>query len=320
MIPDLKQPTGVAATLTVFNQVEGACKCVEALLAQTTPLANICILFNGTAKSGAIADQFAERFQQHPSVQILRSPENIGNAGGVKLAMRAALNHGADWIWIVEDDALPHRDALERLLNAGAKSDCVYGSLIVDPKWNDLAFSCAAIEKDGSQRIVSTKTDLPESNSFQVRGIWLGALVPRQIIDAVGEVNADLFIRGEDEEYPARIRQAGFRFYCVKDSIIEHPGMRHKHLAVGGVNFFYETGVAPWKAYFLIRNHVYVRRKYTSAGKLTGLVRAVGTIVLAIMSALLYDNHKLRRMLLYSRAGWHGLLGRLDFRPQGTPA
>ena len=133
-------------------------------------------------------------------------------------------------------------------------------------------------------------------------------------------MNADLFIRGEDEEYPARIRQAGFRFYCVKDSIIEHPGMRHKHLAVGGVNFFYETGVAPWKAYFLIRNHVYVRRKYTAAGKLTGLVRAAGTIVLAIMSALLYDNHKLRRVLLYSRAGWHGLLGRLDFRPQGTPA
>jgi GT2 family glycosyltransferase len=320
MIPDLKQPTRVAAALTVFNQVEGACKCVEALLAQTTPLVNICILFNGTAKSGALADQFAERFQQHASVQILRSPENIGNAGGVRIAMGAALNHGADWIWIVEDDALPHRDALERLLNAGAKTDRVYGSLIIDPKWNEMAFSCAAIEKDGSQRIVSAKADLPELNSFQVRGIWLGALVPRHIIDAVGEVNADLFIRGEDEEYPARIRQAGFRFYCVKDSIIEHPGMRHKHLAIGGANFFYETGVAPWKAYFLIRNHVYVRRKYTNAGKIAGWMRAIGTIVLSIVSALLFDDHKLKRSLLYLRAGWHGLHGRLDSRPPGTPA
>jgi GT2 family glycosyltransferase len=320
MIPDLKRPARAAATLTVFNQVEGACKCVEALLAQTTPLANICILFNGTAKSGALADQFATRFQQHASVQILRSPENIGNAGGVRIAMRAALNHGADWIWIVEDDALPQRDALERLLSAGAKTDCVYGSLIIDPKRNELAFSCATIEKDGSQRIVSTKADLPESNSFQVRGIWLGALVPRQIIDAVGEVNADLFIRGEDEEYPARIRQAGFRFYCVKDSIIEHPGMLHKHLAIGGVNFFYETGVAPWKAYFLIRNHVYVRRKYTNAGKISGWMRAIGTIVLSIVSALLFDDHKLKRSLLYLRAGWHGLLGRLDSRPPETPA
>jgi GT2 family glycosyltransferase len=306
--------------LTVFNQTEGARKCVDSLLAQTTPLAHICILFNGTAKSGALADQFAERFQQHASVQILRSPENIGNAGGVRLAMCAALNHGADWIWIVEDDALPHHDALERLLNAGGKTDCVYGSLIIDPKWNELAFSCVAIEKDGSQRIVSTKADLPALNSFQVRGIWLGALVPRQVIDTVGEVNADLFIRGEDEEYPARIRQAGFRFYCVKDSIIEHPGMRHKHLAIGGVNFFYETGVAPWKAYFLIRNHVYVRRKYTNAGKIAGWMRAIATIVLAIISALIYDNHKLKRALLYSRAGWHGLLGRLDFRPTETPA
>jgi GT2 family glycosyltransferase len=315
-----KQATQIAAVTTVFNQIEGARKCVESLLAQTTPLAHLCVLFNGTAKNGAIADAFAETFRQEPKVHVLRSPENIGNAGGVKLAMRAGLDLGAEWIWIVEDDALPHRDALERLLAAGMNTDCVYGSLIVDSKWNDLAFSCGAIAEDGSQRIISTNAQLPDSNSFQVRGAWLGALIPRQIIDAVGEVNADLFIRGEDEEYPARIRQAGFRFFCVKDSIIEHPGMRHKHLAIGGVNFFYETGVAPWKAYFLIRNHVYVRRKYTSAGKVAGLIRAIGTIVLAIISALIYDNHKLKRALLYSRAGWHGLLGRLDFRPTETPA
>ncbi|HWY52681.1 MAG TPA: glycosyltransferase [Chthoniobacterales bacterium] len=310
----------IAAVMTVFNQVEGARRCVQSLLAQTASLARICVLFNGTAKNGALADAFAAEFHERPNVHVLRSPENIGNAGGVKLAMRAAMDLGADWIWIVEDDALPHHNALERLLVAGMKTDCVYGSLIIDPKWNDLAFSAAAIEQDGSQRIVSKREELPPANSFQVRGIWLGALVPRQIIDVVGEVNADLFIRGEDEEYPARIRQAGFRFFCVKDSVIEHPGMRNVHLAIAGVNFFYETGVAPWKAYFLIRNHVYVRRKYTSAGRVAGSVRAIGTIVLSILCALRFDDHKLKRSLLYLRAGWHGLLGRLDVRPAGTPA
>src|SRR5438270_1113988 len=190
----------IAAVMTVFNQVEGARRCLESLLGQTRPLAQICVLFNGTAKSGSLADDFAKAFADKPNVRVLRSRENIGNAGGVKLAMRAALDLGADWIWIVEDDALPHHDALERLLDAGMKTDCVYGSLIIDLKWNDLAFSAAAIEQDGSQRIVSKREELPRANSFQVRGIWLGALIPRQIVDVVGEVNADLFIRGEDEE------------------------------------------------------------------------------------------------------------------------
>ena len=314
-----ENPTRVAAVLTVFNQIDGAGRCVESLLSQTTPLAQICVLFNGTAKNEALADAFSENFRNQPKVHVLRSPENIGNGAGLKLAMRAALEAGADWIWLVEDDALPHQDALERLLAAGMKPDCVYGSNVIDPSTNDLSFPCAVIESDRSQRIVSTKTDLPEASLFEVRGIWLGALIPRQIIDAVGEVSADLFIRGEDEEYPARIRQAGYRFLCIKDSIIEHPGMRQVHLAIAGVNFFYEPGVAPWKAYFLIRNHVYVRRKYSSAGKLAGLVRAVGTIVLSILCALRFDDHKLRRSLLYLRAGWHGLLGRLDHRPSGTP-
>jgi rhamnopyranosyl-N-acetylglucosaminyl-diphospho-decaprenol beta-1,3/1,4-galactofuranosyltransferase len=309
----------IAAVLTVFNQIEGARRCVESLLAQTVPLTHICVLFNGTAKNAALADDFANAFAYKPNVGVLRSRENVGNAGGIRLAMRAAMEQRADWIWIVEDDALPHQDALERLLAAGMKTDCVYGSTIVDPSRNDLSFSSAVIEADGSQRSVLTKAGLPDAASFQVRGIWLGALIPRQIIDVVGEVNADLFIRGEDEEYPARIRQAGYHFFCVKDSIIEHPGMRQVHVSVGGVNFFYETGVAPWKAYFLVRNHVYVRRKYSPAGNLVGLIRAIGTIVLSILCALRFDDHKLRRSLLYLLAGWHGLLGRLDHRPSGTP-
>ena len=316
----MQDEINVAAVLTVFNQIEGARKCVDSLLSQTAPLAHICVLFNGTAKNGALADSFAKEFQGQPTVQVLRSQENVGNAGGVKLAMRAALDRGADWIWIVEDDALPHRDALERLLFAGMKTNSVYGSLIVDPKWNDMAFSYAAIEPNGSQRIIATKADLPDSNVFQVRGIWLGALIPRQIVEAVGEVNADLFIRGEDEDYPARIRQAGYKIFCVKDSIIEHPGMRHAHFSFAGLNFFYESGVAPWKAYFLIRNHVYVRRKYTATGKISGFMRAIGTIVLSILSAWRFDDQKLTRSLLYLRAGWHGLTGQLKFRPPGTPA
>lgn len=310
----LEARSSISAVLTVFNQIEGARRCVESLLAQTTPVSTICVLFNGVARTPALADSFAEKFRQQPQVQVLRSPDNIGNAGGVKLAMRAALDLGADWIWIVEDDALPHKDALERLIAAGIKTDCAYGSLIVDPKINDLAFSYAAIEPDGSQRIVSTWKELPAATSFPVRGIWLGALIPRQIIDAVGEVNADLFIRGEDEEYPARIRHAGFRFFCVKDSIIEHPGMRHVHFRIAGRNFFYESGVAPWKAYFLIRNHVYVRRKYG------GILRALATIPLSIFCALRFDDQKLTRAFLYLRAGWSGLTGQLRSRPKGTPA
>src|SRR4051812_37543303 len=122
----------IAAILTVFNQVEGARRCVEALLAQTVPPTRIWVLFNGTAKNSAVADGFAEKFRQQRRVEVLRSPENVGNAGGIKLATRAALDSGADWIWIVEDDALPHRDSLAKLLSAGMKPDRVYGSTIID--------------------------------------------------------------------------------------------------------------------------------------------------------------------------------------------
>ena len=43
--------------------------------------------------------------------------ENTGGAGGFYTGMKWAYEHGADAIWIMDDDTIPQADALQKLLD-----------------------------------------------------------------------------------------------------------------------------------------------------------------------------------------------------------
>ena len=315
----MEQNTKVGAVFATYNRKECALQCLDDLLGQRRALDRIVVTINGSSDGtgAAIIERSANNSDR---VTVIELPKNVGNPQGTWLAIERALSAGCEWIWLIDDDARVAPDALEKLLSVeDLNPNNVYGSLAVDPTTGEMSWPLGVIEHDHSMRIASRQSELPITPSFQVRGIWLGALIPRKIFEEVGPLETRMFIRGEDEEYSARIREKKHRFYCIKESVIQHAAQRTIRIPVFGKNYFYQPALPPWKAYFLIRNHVYVRRKYTSAGKVAGLIRAFGTIVLSIACAWLFDDHKLKRSLLYLRAGWHGLTGRLEFRPYGTP-
>ena len=44
---------------------------------------------------------------RHANVDYVRSEANLGGAGGFSLAILKAVASGADWIWMMDDDAEP---------------------------------------------------------------------------------------------------------------------------------------------------------------------------------------------------------------------
>lgn len=293
--------------LATFDRREAVGRCVAALLGQSAPPWRVYVADNASTDGTAAA--LRDAFGGRDNFCLLRLASNLGNPAAVARAMAAALADGADRVWVLDDDALPQGDALERLLAADPPADAVYASLIVEPATGEMAFPVAVLDP-GGQRIAAALAELPVAARFRVRGAWLGALIPRAIIERVGPVEGALFLRGEDEDYPARIREAGFAFWCVPASRVEHPGQRLARWSVGGMNFFYEPGLALWKAFYLVRNHAYVRRRYAGSA-VAGWAKGLATVVLAMVGALLLDDRKLRRCAVYCRAGWHGLTGRL---------
>ena len=150
--------------------------------------------------------------------------------------------------------------------------------------------------------------DLPEGAAIRSRAAWTGALISKEIHERVGPVNGELFIRGEDEEYPWRIEQAGFSFEAVRAAVMDHPGPENcLHWSFAGKNMFFERGLADWKLYYKVRNMVWLKRRQAGGFAALKMAGAYGVAVSMVDSP--------RRLALVGRAardGWRGKLGKMD--------
>lgn len=307
-----KEPPKIAAVFATFGRRSLAIEALKSLKRQTRPLDFIVVADN------ASIDGTADALQQEGGLEIVRLKENVGNPEGVRIAVERALELGANWVWILDDDAFPRPDALEKLLGVGLSASCVLGSLVLGAD-GKLSWPYSVV-RSGRKVIAETPEQLPTDDCFEARGIWLAALISRELLLQTGPINGDLFIRGEDEEYTARIREIGGRFLCVKSSVVEHPVATGLiRVSLFGKNFFYEPGLPFWKAYYKVRNTVYVRRKHTRPA-LLGWVEGVISAGLFLLLAITADDQRLRRLLVYIRAGWDGLIGRLGKNDLANPA
>ena len=54
---------------------------------------------------------------EFPDVLVNTMPKNVGSSGGYRAGIEWAMQHDFDWIWTLDDDSIPHRDALANLFN-----------------------------------------------------------------------------------------------------------------------------------------------------------------------------------------------------------
>src|SRR5882762_969236 len=106
---------GVAVLIVNYNSGKFLARALEALARQTLRGFRIVVVDN------ASSDGSAEGIEgRYANVALLRAGSNLGFAAGNNLALTRAA--GAEWIALLNPDAFPEPDWLERLLQAAAAS------------------------------------------------------------------------------------------------------------------------------------------------------------------------------------------------------
>ena len=294
----------ISAVFATMNRAATAVACIRALAAQTRPPDLVVVADNVSSDDTAAA---LEGFSGLPFPLVVhRMRENRGNAGGVEEAMDLAFAKGAGAVWILDDDSWPRPDALESLLEKELDPDVVRHSMQIDPRTHRFTWPLQVSDGKGGWRLVDSMEEMPPGNFVKTRIIWTGALLPRQVWESVGPVNGDLFIRGEDEEYPWRFEQAGFTQEAAVLSILDHPGPDNLvHLTVLGKSLFFERCLADWKLYYNVRNMVWLKRR--QSGSLKALAMAVSY---ALATARIDGGQRLPLVWEAVRDGWCGRLGK----------
>jgi GT2 family glycosyltransferase len=301
----MSDPLEIAAVFATMNRAETAKACVMALARQTRPPDLVMVADNCSTDDTVSA---LESLANLPfRLVVHQMPENLGNAGGVEAVMELAFSRGADAVWILDDDSWPREPALEALLEGPWAPSVVRHALQIDPESGKFTWPLQIDDGQGGWKLAWGQEDLPDTPRVRSRIIWTGALVPREVRDAVGPVNGDLFIRGEDEDYPWRFEQAGFSQEAIRGAVLDHPGPRDVvHWRCLGKSFFFERGLADWKLHYKVRNMVWLKRKQA------GRFRAFSMAVAYAVAAIFLDGPQ-RASLLFRAIhdGWTGRLGKL---------
>lgn len=271
----------IAAVVVTYNRKEILLRNLESLLNQTKPLTTI-LLIDNKSTDGTEDVLKAKGYLDHDRILYIQLPENIGGAGGFYEGIKLAVGLGYDWIWGMDDDAIPRLDALEQLLRYVPA--------------NPAACYCSNADND---------TEGYTENIKEIDHLmFVGFFLPRHIVERVGLPRKDFFIYQDDFEYGKRIHRRGFPIYKVKTSIVDHADYAHSQMRTGrlfGKEYSFPV-MSSWKIYYLTRNRL-LAFSFSEIGKYRayiGIWRKVGIPLLATNP---------EQFPMFLKGYFHGILG-----------
>ena len=244
----------VAVAAVTFDRPRELAVLLDAINNQTAAVQSICLVDSGTAPAKEVAEK-------HANVDYVRSEANLGGAGGFSLAILKAVASGADWIWMMDDDAEPgDPECLATLLReAEARGMDAVVPLVAAPGHPDrLSFFFRLDGKVTHSRAEVEKLGfLPDDGHF-----FNGALIRSDVFFKVGLPDMRLFIRGDEVDFTIRLRKAGIRFGTVTTTAITHPHAFAETKHVFGARWHVIVPETAFKRYYYYRNRGYLIRRH----------------------------------------------------------
>ena len=243
----------IIAVIVTYNRKVLLEECLIAISGQSLVLDTILIIDNAST-DGTIETLQQNGWLERPKIQLIALKENTGGAGGFSVGMQYAFEHGADYVWMMDDDAIPHPTALEELIRY-ATPEHIYGSLAVNGE--DTAWATTLL---ANNKTVHLKNHVPEFAEVQTLP-FLGFLTSKEIYQNIGLPDASYFIAADDVEYCIRAQHAGHKIFICGKSQIEHPKSDRYEANILEKKITY-LNLVPWKRYYDTRNRLLIAKKY----------------------------------------------------------
>jgi rhamnopyranosyl-N-acetylglucosaminyl-diphospho-decaprenol beta-1,3/1,4-galactofuranosyltransferase len=303
----------VLAHIHTLNEADVIEQAVAALERQTRPPDAIIIVDNGST-DGTLDRTFPER------VTIIRNPTNVGVSGSVRNGIAHALEHGFDWIWILDADSVPETDALEKLLD-------LYASWPQERQDDTVFLACLHYNSDDgvprhggvfTRHRFRPVTPLPNERYYSCHAtIWSGSLYRVDVIRQIGMPRADYFTDWDDIEYGYRAMRAGYKGFVDRQAIIRHnvQGRSQTRIvaSIGPLSMtLYEFPAT--RCYYTCRNMLYFTL-YDCAETRIRLLIAVGVhLSLMMLNFLVRPLSHRAQVAACFRGLWHGVIGNIAAR------
>ncbi len=207
-----------------WNGWQDTSECIESCLKLAYPRYRILVVDNGSTDASIL--KLHERF---PALDILQAGKNLGFAGGNNVGIRHALEQGADYVWLLNNDTIVDSSALVELVNIANASDAIgiVGSKIFffskpDVLWfaggliqhyRGTSIHRGLLEKDEGQYDEITEVDY-------ITGCSL--LIKREVVEKVGLMDERFFLLFEEADWNQRVKEQGYKILYIPFSKVWH--------------------------------------------------------------------------------------------------
>ena len=315
----------IAAVVVTYNRKKLLTQCLDALLCGTRLLDKILLIDNGSTDDtpGLLQEK---GYLENSCIDYVRLPENTGGAGGFYEGVKRGYEAGYDWLWLMDDDAEPKADALEKLSKYLDEIDVsALANLKVNEKDEILHTHIGVFNANGSSKFhpeIFRQVEDKAINNSKFLGIdftsFVGVLVNSKAIKQIGFPKKELFIYHDDLEYCIRLRTVG-KILLITDSFIIHKDAANRggiHKKFLGKTWHRDAYDKLWLVYYGTRNLVWLRKIYVST--LQFYVKLLQDYCRSLIAILLFDDCKLIRIRMLTESYWDGLKGNFDnIKPRG---
>jgi len=293
----------VHVVIVNWNGCADTLRCLESLSKSSGIEHAIHVVDNGSTDGSVAAIRAA-----WPEATVQEFDDNRGFAAAANAGMRAALADGAEFVFLLNNDATVLPDTLAclgaaaaRRPEAGLYSGKIYRDLEARRLW------CCGVSMGWHFNLCRLrgfgKIDRGAFDAEQVVDSLTGCglLISRRVVETVGYLDEDFWVYVEDADYCARAQQMGFSCLYVPDAVMEHRGAG----STGG-------GYTPARKYLTAYGSARFIRKH-------GLRRMGLTLCLLFFDLLplplLFLKASLTGTLPAALAKWRGLRHGLRGRP-----
>lgn len=201
----------VAAIVVTYNRKELLKECIEKLKEQTYPL-DILVIDN--ASTDGTGDMF---IYCDKNIHYFNTGSNLGGAGGFNYGMKRAYEMGYDYFWLMDDDTMPTKTALEMFIKKDKILNGKYGFLTSKVLWKDESICTMNIQKITKWKKMVNFEDEQIIQYASFVSFFMKSTQAKQS----GFPYKDFFIWADDWEYSRRISKME-KCYFIPESIVHH--------------------------------------------------------------------------------------------------
>ena len=214
----------VCIVILSWNGREHTLECLRSLEPVWNETTRGVLVDNGST------DDTAEAVRaQHPHMEIVQTGENLGFTGGNNAGMRHALEMGADYILLLNNDTVVDPGFVREMLAVARSSDSIG---FVSPKIYffdppDLLWFAGAVfsTRTGYGRMIGYR-EKDRGQYDDVREIdrpcGCAVLVSRRLCEEAGLMDSSLFMHADEIEWKLRAGKKGFKAFYAPKAVVWH--------------------------------------------------------------------------------------------------